>query len=208
MITESEKYISQHSSPISDTLAWLERQTHLRTNYSRMLSGPEAGRLLETFSRMMQPSRILELGTFTGYSSICLASGLAPDGRLDTIEINDELEDLIHEGFARAGLEGSIRLMLGDARAIIPTLDEIYDLVYIDAAKKEYCEYLHLLRDKVRRGGYVIADNVLWDGKVWSSERDIQTQSIRAFNDEVIADEAFESFILPVRDGLNILRRI
>lgn len=208
MITESEKYISQHSSPISDTLAWLKRQTHLRTNYSRMLSGPEAGRLLETFSRMMQPSRILELGTFTGYSSICLASGLAPGGRLDTIEINDELEDLIREGFARAGLEGSIRLIFGDARAIIPTLDEIYDLVYIDAAKKEYCEYLHLLRDKVRRGGYIIADNVLWDGKVWSSERDIQTQSIRAFNDEVIADEAFESFILPVRDGLNILRRL
>lgn len=208
MMTESEKYISQHSSPVSDALAWLERQTHLRTNYPRMLSGPEAGRLLETFSRMMQPTRILELGTFTGYSSICLASGLAPGGRLDTIEINDELEDLIREGFSRAGLEESIRLIFGDARSIIPTLEETYDLVYIDAAKKEYSEYLELLRDKVRKGGYIIADNVLWDGKVWTDARDIQTQSIREFNDAVVADGTFVNFILPLRDGLNILRRI
>lgn len=205
-----DKYILSHSTPREEALDWLERQTHLRTNYPRMLSGFEVGRLLETIVSMLRPSRVLELGTFTGYSSICLASCLPEGGRLDALEINDELEDLIREGYARAGVADRIRLIIGDSKAVLPTLDDVYDLVYIDANKREYPEYLNLILDggKVRPGSWILADNVLWDGKVCEEHPkcDAQTQGIVAFNDMVAADPRLENFILPLRDGINVIR--
>ena len=205
-----ERYIREHSTPREEVFDWIERQTHLRTNYPRMLSGFEEGRLLETIVLMLRPTRVLELGTFTGYSSVCMALGLPEGGRLDALEINDELEDLIREGYARAGVADRIRLIIGDSKALIPTLGETYDLVYIDANKREYPEYLSLLLDggKVRSGSWIIADNVLWDGKVCEEhpKQDAQTQGILTFNDMVAADPRLENFILPLRDGINIIR--
>ena len=209
-----DKYILEKSSPRREALDWVERQTHLRTNYPRMLAGFEVGKLLETISAMLQPHRILELGTFTGYSSICLASGLPEGGRLDALEINDELEDLIREGYRRAGVEDRIRLMIGDSKDLMPTLDGTYDLVYIDANKREYPDYLHIImgdttgRPLVRSGSWILADNVLWDGKVCEAhpKGDAQTQGIIAFNDAVVADDRLENFILPLRDGINVIR--
>lgn len=204
----SNKYLQEHSSPIGETLEWLERQTHLRTNYPRMLAGREVGHLLTTIVRMFNPQRVLELGTFTGYSSICIASGLSANAHLDAVEINDELEDLIREGFSRAGVAERIDLHFGDAKCIIPTLPAGYDLVYVDANKREYPQYLEMLVPKVRHGGYIIADNVLWDGKVWEEhpKEDAQTQGIIKFNEIVVADPRLENFILPLRDGWNIIR--
>ena len=203
-----DKYLREHSSPIGETLEWLERQTHLRTNYPRMLAGREVGHLLTAIVRMAAPRRVLELGTFTGYSSICIASGLPSGGRLDALEINDELEDLIREGYARAGVADRIDLHFGDALAIIPALPDGYDMVYIDANKREYPQYLEMVVPKVRRGGYIIADNVLWDGKVWEEhpKEDAQTQGIIRFNEMVVNDPRLENFILPIRDGWNIIR--
>lgn len=215
-MNDLEKYIIAHSSPRDGALEWIERQTHLRTKFPHMLAGFAAGKLLESFSMMLRPRRILELGTFTGYSSICLAAGLAEGGRLDTVEINDELEDLIREGYRRAGTDSCTRLIIGDCKEVIPSLDEVYDLVYIDANKREYPEYLALLMGdmpsgasaKVRSGSWIIADNVLWDGKVLgdSPKQDPQSRGIMAFNEAVAADPRLVNFILPFRDGLNIAR--
>lgn len=204
-----EKYIEDFSEPLPEALGWLDRQTHLRTNYPHMLCGPEVGRLLAMMVRMLRPQRVLEIGTFTGYSAICLASGLPAGGMLDALEINDELEDLIREGFARAGVSGRIRLQFGDALQILPTLPErSYDLVYLDANKREYPAYLPLILRCLREGGWLVADNVLWGGKVCdeSSKETVQTRGILDFNAAVAADPRLESFILPLRDGLNIIR--
>lgn len=207
-MTDLEKYVEEHSSPLPDALGWVERQTHLRTNYPQMLAGHEAGRLLAVVVRMLRPMRILEIGTFTGYSSICMASALPEGGRLDALEINDELEDLIREGYRRAGVEDRINLIIGDSKTTIPTLTDRYDLVYIDANKREYPEYLHLVRPCVRKGGFIIADNVLWGGKVYGSHpsTDIQSRAIGEFNDEVASDSGLFNFILPLRDGWNIIQ--
>ena len=215
-MNELEKYLIAHSTPQKEALEWIERQTHLRTKFAHMLAGFEAGRLLETFSLMLRPRRILEIGTFTGYSSVCLAAGLPEEGRLDAVEINDELEDVIREGYRRAGIENRTRLIIGDCKAVIPTLDEVYDLVYIDANKREYPEYLALLMGdspegvapKVRKGSWILADNVLWDGKVLgdSPKQDPQSRGIQAFNEAVAADPRLENFILPLRDGINIIK--
>lgn len=215
-MNELEKYLITHSTPQKEALEWIERQTHLRTKFAHMLAGFEAGRLLETFSLMLRPRRILEIGTFTGYSSVCLAAGLPEEGRLDAVEINDELEDVIREGYRRAGIEDRARLIIGDCKAVIPTLDEVYDLVYIDANKREYPEYLALLMGdspegaapKVRSGSWILADNVLWDGKVLgdSPKQDPQSRGIQAFNEAVAADPRLENFILPLRDGINIIK--
>ena len=215
-MNELEKYLITHSAPQKEALEWIERQTHLRTKFAHMLAGFEAGRLLETFSLMLRPQRILEIGTFTGYSSVCLAAGLPEEGRLDAVEINDELEDVIREGYRRAGIEDRARLIIGDCKAVIPTLDEVYDLVYIDANKREYPEYLALLMGdspegaapKVRSGSWILADNVLWDGKVLgdSPKQDPQSRGIQAFNEAVASDPRLENFILPLRDGINIIK--
>ena len=213
------KYISEHSTPQTEALEWIEKQTHIRTNHARMLTGPVQGRFLKMLAGTLSPARILEIGTFTGYSAVCLAMALPEDGHLDTLEVNDELEELILEGFSRAGLGKKISLVTGDAKETLAGLrKEIledgtrqkYDMAYIDADKREYPEYYRLVFDMIRDGGYILADNVLWDGKVCQSPlpRDRQTQGIAEFNDMVAADPRVESVILPVRDGLNLIRKL
>jgi len=211
----ADKYILEHSSRQSEALAWVQKQTNIRTNHARMLSGAVQGRLLKMLAEMTGAKRILELGTFTGYSAICLASGMPSDGHLDTLELNDELEDLILEGFDRAGLSDSISLHIGDCKKTLEILaaegrQGYYDLVFIDANKREYPEYYKLVFDLVRPGGWILGDNVLWDGKVWEDPmpQDKQTLGIAAFNDMVAADPRVESVILPLRDGLNIIHKL
>ena len=206
------KYIEDHASVPSEALEWVVKQTHIRTNHARMLSGAAQGQLLRMFVQMTGARRILELGTFTGYSAICLASALPEGGHLDTLELNDELEDLILEGFQRAGLSDKIELHIGDCKETLKRFaaeNRIYDIVYIDANKREYCEYYDLVFDMVRPGGLILADNVIWDGKVCQDPlpQDKQTLGIAAFNDKVSADPRVESVIMPLRDGLNIIRK-
>ena len=209
------KYIEDHASVPNEALEWVVKQTHIRTNHARMLSGAAQGQLMRMIAQMCGAKRILELGTFTGYSAICLASALAEDGHLDTLELNDELEDLILEGFEKAGLADRISLHIGDCKETLMKMrseikeNELYDLVYIDANKREYCEYYDLVFDMVRPGGIILADNVIWDGKVCQDPlpQDKQTLSIVRFNDMVSKDHRVESVILPIRDGLNIIRK-
>ena len=201
---------------LNSALEWVERQTHLCTKQARMLSNGDQGCLLQAFSLMVKPLHILELGAFTGYSTICLSRGLQEGGSIDTIEVYDELEDIIRGGFRRAGLidvagrEDIAHLHIGDAKKIIPTLDKIYDIVYIDANKREYKEYYDLVFDKIRPGGYILADNVLWSGKVLldNPPKDAQTQSIIAFNKMVASDPRVENTILPIRDGINVIYKL
>lgn len=213
------KYIEEHQTPQSKALDWVEKQTHIRTNHARMLSGAVQGQFMRMLVQMTGASRILELGTFTGYSAICLASALPEDGHLDTLELNDELEDLILEGFERAGLSEKISLHIGDCKETLrsirsemgpePAPEKLYDIVYMDANKREYCEYYELVFDMVRPGGLIIADNVLWDGKVCQDPlpQDKQTLGIARFNDLIRDDRRVESVILPLRDGLNVIRK-
>ena len=206
------KYIEDHATKPSEALDWVVKQTHIRTNHARMLSGLTQGQMMRMMVQMTGARRILELGTFTGYSAICLASALPEDGHLDTLELNDELEDLILEGFERAGLKDKISIHIGDCKETLLKLreqKEIYDIVYIDANKREYCEYYDLVFDMVRSGGLILADNVIWDGKVCMDPlpQDKQTLSIVRFNDMVSADPRVESVILPIRDGINVIRK-
>ena len=217
------KYIEDHVTPQGEALDWVEKQTHIRTNHARMLSGKLQGELLRILVQISGARRILELGTFTGYSAICLATHLPQDGHLDTLELNDELEDLILEGFERAGLEEKISLHIGDCKETLLRLrseiglsdgdavqtEKLYDIVYIDANKREYCEYYNLVFDMIRPGGLILGDNVLWDGKVCMDPmpQDKQTVGIARFNDMVAADPRVESVILPLRDGLNVIRK-
>ena len=206
------KYIEEHVTPQGEALDWVEKQTHIRTNHARMLSGALQGELMRILVQISGAKRILELGTFTGYSAICLATHLPADGHLDTLELNDELEDLILEGFERAGLSDRISLHIGDCKETLLRMqseDRSYDIVYIDANKREYCEYYDLVFDMVRPGGLILADNVLWDGKVCQDPlpQDKQTLGIARFNDMVSADPRVESVILPLRDGLNVIRK-
>lgn len=208
-MTPLDKYLDEFSSPLPQALEWLERETHLRTSHARMLSGRSVGAFLRHMTLMLEPKRVLELGVFTGYSSICIASALEKGSVLDSVEINDELEDLIREGYRRAGVSGKINLMFGDAKEILDTLSGPYDLIYIDANKREYIAYYQSALELLRPGGYIVADNVLWDGKVYDENppRDAQTRGIMAFNDLVANDPRVENFILPLRDGLNIIRK-
>ena len=206
------KYIEDHASVPNEALEWVVKQTHIRTNHARMLSGAAQGQLMRMLALMSGARRILELGTFTGYSAICLASALPEDGHLDTLELNDELEDLILEGFEKAGLADRISLHIGDCKETLRRFREegrTYDLVYMDANKREYPEYYELIFDMVRPGGLILADNVLWDGKVCQDPlpQDRQTLGIARFNDMVTEDRRVESVILPLRDGLNLIRK-
>ena len=214
------RYIKEHTTPQGEALDWIEKQTNIRTNHARMLSGAVQGRFLMMMTEMIRPVRILELGTFTGYSSVCLASCLPEGGHLDTLEINDELEDLIVEGFERAGLSDRITLHIGDCKKTLEQLrsgilgskdggTRLYDMVYMDANKREYPEYYSLVFDLVRPGGYILADNVLWDGKVYEDDvpGDKQTSGIARFNDMVAADPRVECVIVPMRDGLYLIRK-
>ena len=223
------EYIEKHATRPDEALDWVVKQTHIRTNHARMLSGLIQGQLLRMIVQMCGAKRILELGTFTGFSAICLASGMGEGGHLDTLELNDELEDLILEGFERAGLENVIQLHIGDCKETLKSLrsgmglsespevasastadnEKLYDIVYMDANKREYCEYYDLVFDMVRPGGLILADNVIWDGKVCQDPlpQDKQTLSIVKFNDMVSTDPRVESVILPLRDGINVIRK-
>ena len=207
--SREEQYVAEHSSPQSEALEWIQKQTHIRTNYPRMLTGAVQGRFLTMLARISGAERVLEIGTFTGYSSTCFADGIKEGGMVDTLEINDELEDLIREGWERAGVRVRITLHIGDAKETLRTLSGPYDIVYMDANKREYCDYYDLIFDLVRPGGLILADDVLWDGKLWQDPMpsDKQTLGIAAFNDMVAADSRVESVILPWRDGLNIIRK-
>lgn len=209
------EYIEQHSSPESDALQKITRSTHLEVINPRMSSGHVQGRVLSMLSQMIKPKRILELGTFTAYSALCLAEGLTEDGELITIEHNDELEDAIRRNLALSPLGEKIKLVIGDAKEELRRLGEEatdeakgFDLVFIDADKKEYCDYLDLVLPLMRKGGWILADNTLWDGHIIDPayDKDKQTLALRAFNDKVAQDPRLEKVILPLRDGLTIIR--
>lgn len=204
-----EEYIEQHSSKENAVLAKINRMTHLNVLNPHMLSGQVQGRFLSLISQMIHPCHILELGTYTGYSALCLAEGLDTDGRIVTLEKNDELEETIRQNLAMSPLGKQIELHIGDCKEIIPTLHDSFDLVFIDADKREYSTYLDLVFDKVHTGGWILADNTLWDGHVIDAayNKDKQTQGLRLFNDRVAQDERLETVILPLRDGLTIMRK-
>ncbi|MFL5762511.1 MAG: O-methyltransferase [Bacteroidia bacterium] len=204
-----ENYALAMSRPESEVLKKLNRETHARVMMPRMLSGHMQGNLLSMLSHMIRPKQILEIGTYTGYSGICLAEGLAEGGKLHTIDINEELEGMVRNFIAEAKMEKKISYYIGNALEVIPTLDEAFDLVFIDADKKNYAAYYDLVFDKVRSGGYIIADNVLWSGKVLDEQTkmDADTKAIHAFNLKVHTDDRVEQMLLPVRDGLMIARK-
>ena len=202
-----EKYLTDYSSPEDPVLEDLYRQTHIKFVNPNMSAGHLQGKLLEFFSRMIKPDKILEIGTFTGYSAICLARGLKPGGKLITIEINDELREFSHSYFCKAGVDSKIIQMTGKAQDIVPGLNHLFDLVYIDGDKREYIEYFKLIIDKVIRGGFILADNVLWGEKVLEkTTKDPQTRGIIEFNEMIRKDKSIEKVILPVRDGIMLLR--
>lgn len=210
METALEKYIRQHSTPQTEALEWIEKQTNIRTNYPQMLSGAVQGRFLTMLVELTGARSILEIGTFTGYSAVCLAYGLHGNGHVHTLEINDELEDLTREGWRRAGVEDLITLHIGDACRTLESLPGPFDLVYIDANKREYCQYFDLLFPKVRPGGLILVDDVLLGGKVYEDtpSGDRQTQGLLAFNDKIAKDPRVEVTILPIRDGLSVIRKL
>ena len=201
------KYCERHTTPQSEVLYQLERETHLKTLAPQMMSGPLQGQLLSFISALVQPSIALEIGTFTGYAALCIAKGLAPTGQLYTIEVKEELEYLIRKYIEKAKKQDTIQLSIGDAADIIPTLPTPFDLVFIDAGKRFYAEHFDLVIDKVRSGGVILVDNVLWSGKVTLKKHDKDTEIIHAFNKKVLQDERVENVLLPIRDGINIIRK-
>ena len=205
-----EEYICLHSSAENEALEAITRDTYVHVLNPHMLSGQVQGRFLSMISHMIRPHRILELGTFTGYSALCLAEGLAEDGRLITIEHNDELEDTIERNLSRSSLKDRIELRIGDCKLVIGDLEGPFDLVFIDADKREYCEYIDLVYPLVPVGGFILADNTLWDGHIIDPayDKDKQTLGLRAFNDKIKKDDRFEQVILPIRDGLTIIRKV
>ncbi|HEX8060801.1 MAG TPA: O-methyltransferase [Cyclobacteriaceae bacterium] len=200
-------YSAAHTTAESDFLKKINRDTHANVLKPRMLSGHLQGRLLSMISHMIRPSSILEIGTYTGYSAICLAEGLKPGGKLITIDRNEELETKLRSYFKTAGLENKIDLRIGNALKIIPTLDQTFDLVFIDADKENNSSYFDLVIEKVPSGGYILADNVLWSGKV-IDQTDKDTRAVTAFNDKVHNDRRVENVLLPVRDGIMIMRKL
>lgn len=207
LIRRLSDYCERHTTPLSSLLQELERETHLKTLHPQMLSGRLQGQLLRVFSRLLQPQCILEVGTFTGYSALCLAEGLAPGGVLHTIEVNAELEYLIRRYIERAGWTDRIHLHVGAAEKIIPDLKGPFDLIFIDAGKQEYALFYELVIDRVRPGGLLLADNVLWSGKVLDPAQDLDARALDAFNEEVQRDPRVDNVLLPVRDGLMVMRR-
>lgn len=206
---EIDKYILDHIEPEDELLKELDRDTHLNVLGARMISGHLQGQVLTMLSKMIQPENILELGTFTGYSAICLAKGLRNGGKLITIEIDDELENLAKKYFIKAGIENKVEQKIGNALEIIPNLNIVFDLVFVDADKREYVEYYQSVFEKVKSGGYIIADNTLWSGKVLDppAAEDAQTRGIKEFNQLVRNDLRVEKVILPLRDGMTIIQK-
>jgi caffeoyl-CoA O-methyltransferase len=204
-----ENYCQRFSKPEEPLLNSLNRETNLKVMNPRMLSGHIQGSFLSMISCMLKPARILEIGTYTGYSAICLAQGLAENGKLITLDCNMEIESMARRYFKESGFENKIDFRTGDATKIIPSLSETFDLVFIDADKENYAVYYDLVFDKVKKGGFILADNVLWSGKVLQkeSEMDEDTRALHDFNKKVCADERVENLVLPLRDGIMMCRK-
>ena len=205
-----EEYISAHIAPESSLLKNLYRETNLRLLNPRMASGHIQGRLLKMLTTMIKPKVVLEVGTFTGYATLCIAEGLPDGGVIHTVEIDDELEDFILKGFERSPHRDRIHLHIGDALKVVPGLDLQFDMVFLDGEKREYPEYYSSLLEYLKPGGYMIADNTLWDGHVTDPDYDSdpQTAAVKRFNDMAKADERVEVAMIPIRDGLTIIRKI
>ena len=204
-----DKYVCEHTANESDLLKKINRETHLEVLQPRMLSGHFQGRVLSMFSKMIRPERILEIGTYTGYSALCLAEGLTPNGKLVTIDINEELAARVRGYFAESSYAKQIDYLIGDAMELIPALNEKWDIVFIDADKDNYINYYQLVFPMVKVGGYIIADNVLWSGKVIDlSQQDKDTSLLREYNQLVHQDDRVEEVLFPIRDGLMIARKI
>lgn len=205
-----QKYCEQHSSNEPEILKKLNRQTHAQVLQPRMLSGHLQGRFLAMISHLVRPKYILEIGTYTGYSALCLAEGMETNGKLISIDVNPELEDLVNHYIEAAGYKDKIQMIIGDAYQIIRTLPQSFDLVFIDADKASYAKYFDLVIDKLNPGGVILADNVLWSGKIIDSqslEKDKDTQLIDAFNKKVQLDPRVETVLLPIRDGITLIRK-
>lgn len=202
-----QKYVADHTSPEPMLLQKITRDTHAKILMPRMLSGHVQGRFLSMISHLIKPKQILEVGTYTGYSAICLAEGLSADGKLVTIDINEELEKRVRNYFQEAGLTDRIDYRIGDAAQIIPSLDLVFDLVFIDADKENYARYYDLVFEKVSPGGLILADNVLWSGKVVKSKTDKDTRALVEFNEKVRNDPRVECMLLPLRDGIMMIRK-
>ena len=207
MTKEIESYILSHSDEEGSLLAALNRDANVNLLRPRMLSGHLQGRILKMFCRMLKPKRVLEIGTYTGYATLCMAEALEKDAEIHTLEINDEMEDFIRKYVSQSPDKDKIKLYFGDAMEIIPAMDEIFDLVFIDADKRLYSDYYYLIFDKLPAGALILADNTLWDGKVLEplQSSDKQTAGILAFNDKIKADQRVEKVILPLRDGLTMI---
>jgi len=204
-----DKYVCEHTANESDLLKKINRETHLEVLQPRMLSGHFQGRVLSMFSKMIQAENILEIGTYTGYSALCLAEGLTPNGKLVTIDINEELASRVRGYFVESPYSEQIEYLIGDAMTIIPNLKSQFDIVFIDADKSNYINYYHLVFSMVKVGGYIIADNVLWSGKVIdASQHDKDTSLLREYNQLVHQDDRVEEVLFPIRDGLMIARKI
>src|SRR5690554_2686836 len=206
-----EQYVIAHSEPEPEHLYDLNRKTHLKVLQPRMLSGHVQGRVLSMLSHMIRPKRVLEIGTYTGYSAMCFAEGLADGGEIHTIDINEELEEIIRTHLEIAGLTDKIHLHFGDATEIIEKMEGSFDLVFIDADKTNYSRYYDLIIDRIPSGGYTLADNVLWSGKVIDEkevEKDADTKAIVAFNQKVQNDDRVQNVLFPVRDGIMVIRKI
>lgn len=197
-----EQYVEQQSSPVDADLQKLERETYLNVLQPHMLSGSFQGKFLEFVSQLVKPQNILEIGTFTGYSALCLAKGLQPNGQLHTIDVNEELMERTKQVFADSSYSEQIHLHIGNAMEIVPNFSEQFDLVFIDADKANYLNYFQLVVDKVRAGGIILVDNVLWKGKVILQEKDKKTQAMHVFNETITNDPRVENLLLPIRDGV------
>lgn len=205
---EIVNYSEKHTSDESELLKSINRDTHAKVMMPRMLSGHLQGRILAMLSNLIKPNSILEIGTYTGYSAICLAEGLAEGGKLITIDVNEELEDRVRNYISQAGLTNRIDFRIGNALEIIPRLQETFDLVFIDADKENYSRYYDLVIDRVNLNGLILADNVLWSGKVLDAKPDKDTKAILDFNAKVHTDSRVENVLLPVRDGIMMLRKV
>ena len=203
-----EAYVAKHTEQEPELLQKLARETNLKVLQPRMLSGAYQGRLLALLAKLVSPKHILEIGTYTGYSALCLAEGLQTDGRIDTLDKDEELTDIQRRYFEASGFGKNIVQHLGNAAEIIPTIKGSFDFVFIDADKEQYPLYFDLIVDRVRSGGLIIADNVLWSGKVTEDAVDQATESLQIFNNKVALDNRVETVVLPVRDGLTLLRKI
>jgi caffeoyl-CoA O-methyltransferase len=201
-------YANAHSTVASSLLQRIERETHLEVLQPRMLSGPFQGRLLSLISKLVQPKRILEIGTYTGYSALCLAEGLTKEGKIITLDVNEELHKRVQGYFNASDYSEHIDYRIGDALDLIPALNEPWDLVFIDADKKNYVNYYDLVVDRVRSGGLILADNVLWSGKVIDEKaQDKETVLLRQYNERINRDERVENILLPIRDGIMVARK-